>query len=265
MNLSKNDLGEKTGEALKIGLEENISLKILDLSWNKLRAKSLVEVSTSLQTNKTLSKINLSWNGFDDRATAALGNSLAINKSLENLNLTHNRISSSGAKDIALGLSTNRKLESIFFKGNPINPDGVQSLLEACMNNDKSKIKTINLEGIWISEQNKEIIGKLAEQKADFVAPVGGYLKSKESTDIDEIILELIDILKQYVLDNHCELLIYLIAGSRIRITPSHVTNFETVFARVCHPSRKDKLICWCVGSIQIRQMQLIIANLCNL
>ena len=201
-DLSKNNLSEMSGRGLRQGLEGNTTLEILDLSWNKLHIKTPIEIANSLLINRSLRKLNLAWNGYDDEASISIGESLCVNDVLVELDLSSNRISDRGAKGIAHGLTINKTLQILHLKGNTINTDGIQSLLESCLTNKKTDMHTIDLQGIWVNEKNKETIQTLERTKSEFAVPVGGYIRTIDKFDLRLMRNDLIAAVKEYIAKN---------------------------------------------------------------
>ena len=79
LDLSNNDLGEKSCIALNNALMVNLGLTDLNLSWNKLRAKGVTHISEGLQPNLGLHYLGLAWVGMQDSGAEAFGAMLKTN------------------------------------------------------------------------------------------------------------------------------------------------------------------------------------------
>lgn len=70
-----------------------------------------------MKNNITLRSLNLSENKIGDSGATAIGNALKTNAGLQKLDLAENPIGDAGAKAIATGLKTNKTIKKIFLSG----------------------------------------------------------------------------------------------------------------------------------------------------
>lgn len=80
LDLSNNDLGEKTSIALNGALLSNLTLTDLNLSWNKLRAKGVSQIAQGLVPNLGLQYLGMAWCGMQDAGAEAFGAMLKSNQ-----------------------------------------------------------------------------------------------------------------------------------------------------------------------------------------
>jgi Ran GTPase-activating protein (RanGAP) involved in mRNA processing and transport len=100
-------------ESFSIALQENKSLKSLNLTCNGLHAGSALWLAMALRANTTLESINLQGNLIPDRGIQALAEALPEMKGLKKLFLWNNPFSGVGAGAILAGLRSNSALEEI--------------------------------------------------------------------------------------------------------------------------------------------------------
>ena len=66
-----------------------------------------------LQENVSVKVLNLSWNGFEDEGASAMGKALAHNGVLQELDISCNRLSPQGFLDLLKGLGKNETLQTL--------------------------------------------------------------------------------------------------------------------------------------------------------
>ena len=122
LNLSANNISNKSASTIGELLDSNHALKNLNLSWNTIKVgihqcwmprvcASVVKQSAGaaslakgLMANECLEHFDLSWNGLENEGAVQLGEMLSINLSLKSLNLMHTRTGTEGSLVIADGL-----------------------------------------------------------------------------------------------------------------------------------------------------------------
>ena len=130
-------------------LEENTSLRMLDISWNYIRDDGAVAIGKAIGKNDTLKWLNLGYNAFCDKGTEFLADSLETNKCLEYLDLTANKINSRPTIVLANGLDDNESLLDLILDENPLGLNGTRSMLRLYGNGEedtKLSMKNINME-----------------------------------------------------------------------------------------------------------------------
>jgi Ran GTPase-activating protein (RanGAP) involved in mRNA processing and transport len=100
-------------ESFSIALQENKSLKSLNLTSNGLHAASCMWLAMALRINTTLESLNLQSNMIPDRGIEFLSEALPEMKGLKKLYLWNNPFSGVGARAILAGLKSNLVLEEI--------------------------------------------------------------------------------------------------------------------------------------------------------
>ncbi|CAG8517188.1 16764_t:CDS:2, partial [Racocetra persica] len=93
LNLSRNDVSSDAISNLIESLEENTSLRVLDLSNINKAGQIGKELERSLEKNKTLKVLNLSYSNVRSRAVNALAKALETNYVLSDLDLSNNNAS----------------------------------------------------------------------------------------------------------------------------------------------------------------------------
>jgi len=134
LKLSEYTLETKDIENLANVLSNNTSLKILDLSYNKIGDIGALHLATSLRYNTTLQKLNLTRNDITDNGATYLGNALKYNTGLQALNLTRNDITD-GVKKLAEGLFNNTSLKILDLSYNKIGDIGALHLANSLLTN----------------------------------------------------------------------------------------------------------------------------------
>ena len=95
LDISNNAIASSLGKALaKTGLRHNLSLRILDLSWNKIGESGGQSLAQVLKINKTLQKIHLAGNDVSTSTLLAIDSQLSHNvamhmKHAEMISKTH--------------------------------------------------------------------------------------------------------------------------------------------------------------------------------
>ncbi|KAJ7372420.1 hypothetical protein OS493_018923 [Desmophyllum pertusum] len=85
--LVNNCLGNEGGKAIAKGLEENVSVRELDLTGNNLGQNAITSIGELLNKNQTLEKLNLSRNDLTDQDVEALLTSLCRKNRLKRTRL----------------------------------------------------------------------------------------------------------------------------------------------------------------------------------
>ena len=77
LDLSSNGIMSSMGKSLALcGLKSNFSLKIIDLSWNKIGDSAVATMIDILKSNKSIQKLNLSGNDISNLLLSAIGKSV---------------------------------------------------------------------------------------------------------------------------------------------------------------------------------------------
>lgn len=200
LNLSKNNLMISSSLGIRKGLEKNNVLKNLDLSWNQFCRKSVINIFRGLRKNVALKNLDLSWNGCDDEGSNILGGILRINNVLQELDLSYNQISSRGVIGISSGLVSNRSLHVLRLRGNPaIDTDGIQSLLDGLLRNKRCNIQTLDLHGMYASEESELVIAMLKSRDSNFRVILEGFTRSLSNDVTPSWRHEITKLLREYL------------------------------------------------------------------
>lgn len=101
-------------------LQENQSLKKLDLSNNCFGDEGAVILANALEMNNVLMHINVSRNQISDTGAIAFSKMLHVNKTLRVLNLRANKIGREGFDLLSEALEKNSILEKLLLEFNEI-------------------------------------------------------------------------------------------------------------------------------------------------
>lgn len=110
-------------------LRVNHTLRKLNLSWNQLGSISGEAIARALHVNRSLAWLSLAYNCIGDSGAQAIGYALNWNKALQFLDISHNGIRNRGGQVIAEGLRDNMRLARIDVSGNPVGKLGGRALI----------------------------------------------------------------------------------------------------------------------------------------
>ena len=158
--LANNSLGNEGGKAIAQGLEENFSVRELDLSENMLGQNAVSSIAEMLNKNQTLEKLNLSRNNLTDPDVESLLASLCRKTVLlKELDLSHNILCDQFAKQMSIVLEKNFVLEKLLINSNQLEVTGLQALLPGLR---KTKtLSALNISWNYLRDQGAEILGEL--------------------------------------------------------------------------------------------------------
>jgi hypothetical protein len=130
LDLSHNRIGTRGGQILADVLEINTSIKELDIRWNSIRGVGAVSIGTALSQNSSMEIFSASWNGFGDKGAAALAEALKFaNSRLKCVDLSSNSIGDEGGTAFMHAMRINRSLQSLQLNGNLFSPGLKRSML----------------------------------------------------------------------------------------------------------------------------------------
>lgn len=122
LNLARNKLDFRCGNALGELLKCNRSLVRLDLHWNSLGAYGAIPVFEALEFNDTLVELDFSWNSLGKDSSpvlsGSLGRGLRLNEALRHIDLSYNQLSNSECETVGEQLKGNHELLGIHILGN---------------------------------------------------------------------------------------------------------------------------------------------------
>jgi Ran GTPase-activating protein (RanGAP) involved in mRNA processing and transport len=158
IDLSYNELGPKAGDAIAAMLA-NSSIRELNLEWNRLRAQgTLAVLNDGLRHNGTVRKFNIAWNGVGDEGGVIIGKIIGASAVLEELDISHNRIGPKGAEAIAEGIRESTTLVRLLLNDNPLKDEGCAAVIRALRDN-----KTLSRVDLRSTEAGKVATQELKE------------------------------------------------------------------------------------------------------
>lgn len=173
LNLSRNEIMKEGAKVLAAALEENNSLRMLDLSQCKIGVSGTYVIANALKKNSTLTHLNLYRNKVDVDGARSLREALKVNNTLEFLDVGHNRLREKGIKALTDGIceNPNSKLKQLGVRFNFINDDGFNYFFENAILKNKSKVSHVYLMQNYMTEHfTLELQGKIeAAQKKIYV------------------------------------------------------------------------------------------------
>ncbi|KAJ1554131.1 hypothetical protein HK096_004891, partial [Nowakowskiella sp. JEL0078] len=118
------EIGLKGAEAISRALLLNSSLRILDLSRNKLRNDGSILLANSLKVNKTIQAIDLSENAIGTTGVVLISEMLKQNTTLLSLELSGNNFGKIGINAVCSALKVNCVLSCLWLSVNKIGTEG---------------------------------------------------------------------------------------------------------------------------------------------
>ncbi|CAF1301027.1 unnamed protein product [Rotaria sordida] len=148
--LSGENIGNLEAEHLAEALQNNITLEILNLSYNKIDDRGVQHIANAIQNSKTLTKLELRGNQIGDIGAECLANVLINNNTtLTMLGLKENRIRYAGLQHLAKALQNNTTLRTIDLIDNEISDEEIQSLVETYENDQLNEIMTTGAHSLY--------------------------------------------------------------------------------------------------------------------
>mmetsp|Transcript_51409 Transcript_51409/g.164368 ORF Transcript_51409/g.164368 Transcript_51409/m.164368 type:complete len:378 (-) Transcript_51409:52-1185(-) len=151
LDVAENKFGEKAGRALGAMLAVNSGLTELNLAWNNLRPKGAAYIAEGITSCLNLQTLNLGWNGIADEGCRAIGEALEKNNGLVELTMSCNNITAEGIAGLAEGIKKNESLASVEVDQNFIGKVGGELLLAAVLENKGMVV--LNLDRTRIPEE----------------------------------------------------------------------------------------------------------------
>lgn len=155
-------------------LSDNVSVQVLDLSFNRMGYIGAMELAKVLARNGDLLHLNLEWNNFGSAGCRyLLAEGLMNNNTIKTLNLSscglddscapifsrviaenateelfvaNNRLSSVGAEIIAKGLRNTSGLSSLVLDGNLLGDQGCNALLNVVLSGEVTSMHLLSLQ-----------------------------------------------------------------------------------------------------------------------
>ena len=164
LNLFSNLMGDKECHQFSLALIDNKTLENLNLGDNDIGSKGINLLALIIKNNSTLKSFNLERNEIEDDAAGLLGNALKVNDALESLNLERNKIQAKGAGLLGDALITNKALKIFNLGCNEIEDEGAKLLGEGLKLN--TALETLYLHKNGIGDKGVEDLTiSLAENK----------------------------------------------------------------------------------------------------
>ncbi len=130
-DLSDARLGAIGGEELSALLEDNQTIKCLDLLGNRLGPEGGKAVAAALMHNSTVTKCNVACNNLGPEGARSIAAALKSNVGVTHLNMGYNQLGSEGAKAIAEALPHNTTLTDLHLQNNGIGREAKEVLRAA--------------------------------------------------------------------------------------------------------------------------------------
>ena len=124
-------------------ISKNKTIKVIDLSENKIKPQGVKHSANALKENNTLQSLYLSGNNIGDEGAEYIANMLAVNKTLQKISLNNINITNKGAQSLAASLVVSTGTRVVWLNGNKIGNSGAKKLLEALESNHN--IETLDL------------------------------------------------------------------------------------------------------------------------
>jgi Ran GTPase-activating protein (RanGAP) involved in mRNA processing and transport len=166
LNLAKNSLGSAGLAELAPALYRNTSIKVLDLSWNRLDdLKSARFLRNIIRGNKTMTTLGLTGNSFGQMTNAVeyFVDGLGSNSTLLKINFTRCDLGDRGVSILGQFLgSRNTRLQKLTLDNNSISSTGVNVLLEA-MEQSSHHITDLDLRTNPIGNEGASLLARSLE------------------------------------------------------------------------------------------------------
>lgn len=121
LNLSRNQLGDRCVPVLAEHFEVNLHLKIVKLSWNKIRGKGGVMLAEALKDNRRIAYLDMSFNQMGTLKNREFGEKMgeAVNKGiLRHLDLSYNSMDKNECEVFGEKIKNNHTLWGLHMLGN---------------------------------------------------------------------------------------------------------------------------------------------------
>ena len=158
--LADSCLGDDGGKAIAKGLEENFSVKELDLSGNMLGRNAVSSIGEMLNKNRTLETLSLSRNDLTDQDVEVLLDCLCRKTVLKELDLSHNILCDQFAKQMSCVLENNFSvLEKLSISSNQLEKTGLQALMSGLRRT--KTLCVLNISWNYLRDEGAEILGEV--------------------------------------------------------------------------------------------------------
>ena len=149
LSISKNNIGDDGIACLVTVLQENITMKILDISGNcGIAVNGAKSLGRALSGNSSLEQLNISGTSIGDEGVAHIANALHTNTTMKVLDVKNCGISYRGAESLGRALSVNSSLEQLIISGTSIGDEGVAHIANFLQTNTTMKVLDVSYCGI---------------------------------------------------------------------------------------------------------------------
>lgn len=167
LDLSYNILGPYVGELITKYLPVS-SVQCLNLGHNEIGSEGVRNMVEGLQENDSLREIDLSWNYLYDKGMSAIADVILTAPLLRRIHLNGNFITEVGAQPIAQGLRENSTLEILNLAQNFIRSQGACALVRAVRSNMGSKLRLLDINGTLVSNEFMVMYRRIQMDKEGF-------------------------------------------------------------------------------------------------
>jgi hypothetical protein len=157
--LKRCDITDIEVQGISDGLAQNKSLRVLDVSSNRLGSSAVQSLSVALSHNTTLESLNLA---FTDDGAMAINAMLEANTFLRRLNISQSLIEAEGGLALSAGLSQNNRLESLDLSHNLIGTESFRAICLSIRGNTSLREFNVESNNIRFSACQTELNGLFA-------------------------------------------------------------------------------------------------------
>lgn len=165
--LANSRLGDEGGKVIAKGLEENLSVRELDLSGNTLGQNAISAIGEMISKNQTLEKLNLSRNDLTDKDVEVFLHSLSRKNVLKDLDLSNNILCDQFAKRMSFVLENNFVLEKLSVSSNQLEMTGLQAMLPGLRKN--KTLRVLNISWNYLYDAGAEILGEVIAENRSLI------------------------------------------------------------------------------------------------
>ena len=167
LKLQQCGICDQTGTQIGVGLTDNKSLRVLNISHGSIHSGGAVSIFTSLQHNSSLEELDLSWNWYltkdDSEAVGcAIERMLTVNKAIQTLKLQQCGICDKICKKIGVGLAENKCLRVLNISRGSIHSGSAISIFTSLEAN--TSLEELDLSWNRFTEGDSEKVGCTLER-----------------------------------------------------------------------------------------------------
>ncbi|VDI61475.1 Hypothetical predicted protein [Mytilus galloprovincialis] len=213
-NISNNPIGPEGAKILKYILANNyhvvkadvsgsnITLELLDISWNQIGKQGAIALSAGLKVNTQLEILNVAMNGFGEDGGIALFEALKNQDSLEELDITANRLTDKVARVISTIIPYNRHLKTLKISYNHISSVGALTLLKPYSSRMKKRLATVELQGIDVDAELIDAVNTLQNKRGMTVLISRPPSRREKTSDqLTYSLIKIVELMKDFEVD----------------------------------------------------------------